>query len=368
MEKLIPMYDFPREYQLNRDRYVAAFDRVCTAGQFAGGVFTERFEKDFAASLSTENAAAVNSGTDALELSLRALGIGAEDEVIVPSATFTATPGAVLMTGATPVFADCDPDTWEITVTQAEKLITDRTKAILGVHLYGGMFDAEAMKALCGVSGLFLIEDTAQAFGSSLHGRKAGTFGDAGCFSFYPTKNLGAFGEGGCVVSNDAKLTDRVAYFRAHCPGKNGEHPELGYNKRMDGIQAAVLSEKLRDADRFIRRKKEIAAYYLEALSSSRALVPQRVLPGSEHSYHLFVVLPEDRSAFREYMKEKGIETAVQYRIPCHRQKVFGKFAAGRELPVSDMLFSRCVSVPVYPYLTDDEVMRVADALKNYHG
>ena len=364
-EKRIPMYDFPREYRLNKEKYIEAFDEVCLTGQFSDGVFAHRFEEDFAAYLGMPYAASVNSGTDALQLVLLSLGVGEGDEVIVPSATFTATPGAVLMCGARPVFADCDEKTWQITAAEIEKLITPKTKAVIGVHLYGGMFDADSVLAVTEKHGLPLIEDTAQAFGSKYNGIYAGCFGKAGCFSFYPTKNLGAFGEAGCVVSADAELIKRVNALKEH-DMRGNKYESLGFNMRMDGIQGAVMSFKLREMDAFLDKKRAIATVYNEALAENTLLtsqfIPENVLP----SYHLFVVKTDEREKFRAYMSGRGIETGVQYPMPCHKQKVFTDRFGECSLPVTEDLMSKCVSVPIYPYLTDEEIGRVAETLREY--
>ena len=361
----VPMYDFPREYAINRKDYLSLFDAVCRTGQFSDGSFSHAFEKDFAAYVGAGYAASVSSGTAALVLSLRALGVGSGDEVIVPSATFTATPGAVMMCGARPVFADIEPDTWQISAASVEERITKKTKAVIGVHLYGGMFDVETLGALCAAYSLPLIEDTAQAVGSEWKGQKAGTFGAAGCFSFYPTKNLGAFGEAGCVVSDNADLIARVNALKEH-DMRHNVYGELGYNMRMDGIQGAVLSFKLKRLEAFTARKNEIAALYRDSLKDSGRLTFQYAPPHVRHSYHLFVVKTDDRAGFLSYMEEKGIGTGVQYPTPCHRQKVFTDAFGETSLPVTEELMERCVSVPTYPLLTDEETGYVAAQLRNY--
>ena len=360
----IPMYDFPREYELNRKRYCDVFDTVCRTGHFAGGEFSAAFERDFAAFLDVPFCAAVNSGTSALFLALTASGVGRGDEVIVPSATFTATPAAVMMCGAKPVFADCDEKTWQISPDEVKKLITEKTKAVIGVHLYGGMFDVEEIKKITDDAGIVLIEDTAQAFGSKYKDRYAGTFGDAGCFSFYPTKNLGAFGEGGAVVSEDEELIRRVNALKTH-DAANG-FAVLGYNMRMDGIQGAILSSKLADMPDFLDKKRAIAKIYDDAVSDNPLLSSQYMPPQVTPSYHLFAVKTDDRERFRAYMDERGIETGVQYAVPCHKQKVFTDAFGYSPLPVTEDLLSKCVSVPSYPYLTDGDIRFVAEALKNY--
>ena len=361
----IPMYDFSREYAVNREKYLDLFDAVCRTGQFSDGPFAHAFEKDFAVYTGAKYAASVSNGTSALVLSLRALGIGPGDEVIVPSATFTATPGAVMMCGAKPVFADIEPDTWEISVSSTEKMITKKTKAVIGVHLYGGMFDVEAMQNLCDAYEIPFIEDTAQAVGSEWKGKKAGTFGKAGCFSFYPTKNLGAFGEAGCVVSEDEALIARINALKEH-DSRQGTFGELGYNMRMDGLQGAVLSFKLTQLDAFTGRKCAIAALYRDSLKDSARLTCQLVPPHVKHSCHLFTLKTDDRDRFIAYMTEKGVGTGVQYRVPCHRQKVFTDAFGYSALPVTEELMEKCVSVPSYPYLSDNEIAYIAEQLKTY--
>lgn len=361
----IPMYDFPREYAVHREQYLALFDAVCQKGQFSDGQFSHAFEKKFAAYIGAKYAASVSNGTSALVLSLRALDIGVGDEVIVPSATFTATPGAVMMCGAKPVFADIEPDTWEISVASVEKRITKKTKAVIGVHLYGGMFDVEAMQRLCDAYGIPFIEDTAQAVDSEWKGKKAGTFGKTGCFSFYPTKNLGAFGEAGCVVSEDESVIVRINNLKEH-DSRSGLFGELGYNMRMDGLQGAVLSYKLTQLDAFTDRKNTIAALYRDSVKGSNKLICQYAPPHVKHSCHLFVLKTDDRDRFISYMTEKGIGTGVQYRVPCHQQKVFTDAVGYIPLPVTEDLMAKCVSVPSYPYLTDDEIAYVAEQLKSY--
>lgn len=361
---MVPMYDLKREYLADRQRYLDLFDGVCTDAAFSDGKYVRAFESAFAARFGDGFfAAALGSGTDALFLTLTALDVGPGDEVIVPSATFTATPGAVKMTGARPVFADCDPDTWQIDPAHVSSLITGRTKAAIGVHLYGNPFDAPALRRITDAAGIPLIEDCAQSFGAELNGVRTGCFGAAACFSFYPTKNLGAFGEGGAVLSRDRALAERVGFLKKHAKTEDGDHPVLGYNMRMSGLQGAFLCRKLEGTDAFLARKRAIAGQYLAAVGDSPVLVPQALVPGSLPSYHLFVLKTDDREAFRRFMADRGVETAVQYPVPCHLQ---GVFADGSRLPVTEELFRRAVSVPIYPYLTDAETASVADALQAY--
>ena len=365
----VPMYTLEREYLQNKEEYQRLFDAVCSSAAFADGTFTHRFEEAFGAFLGGAHVSAVSNGTGAIFLALRALGVVPGDEVIVPSATFTATPGAVQMAGATPVFVDCDPETWEISPAEVAEKLTAKTKAVLGVHLYGNLFDTSALRSLTRDAGVLLLEDCAQAAGAEENGKKAGCFGDAACFSFYPTKNLGAFGEGGAVVSADPAVIDRVSSLKKHARTPEGDHTELGYNLRMDGLQGAVLTHKLETLEPFVRRKNEIAARYLAALGENPLLIPQKVRPGVRHAYHLFVLKAHDRERFRAYMAARDVETAVQYPVPCHLQTVFAAGAPAKgALPVTEQLFDHCVSLPCHPLLTDAEAARVAAALADYRG
>ena len=367
MDTVVPMYDLKREYLRERETYLSLFDEVCASAQFADGAYVHGFEAAFGRYLGGQAVSAVSSGTDALFLTLKAFGVGPGDEVIVPSATFTATPGAVAMTGAVPVFADIEPDTWELSAAEAERLLTGRTKAVLGVHLYGNLFDTDALSRVARGAGIPLIEDCAQAAGAKKGDVPAGALCSAACFSFYPTKNLGAFGEGGAVASADPDLVRRADSLKKHARTPEGDHPTLGYNMRMQGIQGAVLTHKLKSLDEITARKNRIAARYREALRDHPLLACQAVRPGVLHAYHLFAVKTDDRARFRAYMQKKGIETGVQYPVPCHLQ---GAFAAGSPgagaLPVTEALFRACVSIPIYPYLTDDEISAVCLALREY--
>ena len=367
MDTVVPMYDLKREYLREREIYLSLFDAVCASAQFADGVYVREFEKAFGDYLGGAAVSGVGSGTGALFLALKAYCIGPGDEVIVPSATFTATPGAVAMTGARPVFADIEPDTWEISPAEVRRLLTPETKAVLGVHLYGNLFDTEAILPITRKAGIPLIEDCAQAAGAKLNGKPAGTLCDAACFSFYPTKNLGAFGEGGAVASADAALTAQADHLKKHARTPEGDHTQLGYNMRMQGVQAAILTHKLKSLDGFTARKNEIAARYRDALADHPLLSVQTARPGVLHAYHLFVVKTDDRARFQAYMRERGIETGVQYPLPCHLQQAFAAVSPGAgALPVTEALFRTCVSVPAYPYLTNEELACVCRALKEY--
>lgn len=366
MSTFIPIQCLQREYAANRERFLSAFDAVCSAAAYCDGDFVHRFEREFADYLGVKNCSGVNSGTSALFLTMKALGVGEGDEVIVPAETFFSTASTAAMIGAVPVFADCDRDTWQISPESVARLLTEKTKLIVGVHLYGGAFDVRAIGDLAAQAGVPFIEDACQAAGTRIADRCAGTFGAAGCFSFYPTKNLGAFGEGGAVVSADDSLKETVDFLKKHARTPDGDHARIGFNMRMDGIQSAVLSEKLRLLPKTLERRRKIAALYAETLKDNPALVAQKSLPDTRHAYHLFVVKPQSRARFIGYMTDRGIGTGVHYPIPCHRLTAFCGKRPAVSLPNTEDLFAKCVSVPVDPYLTDAEVEQVAEALKQY--
>lgn len=363
----IKMQSLSREYEQHRDRYLEIFDDVCSKAAFCDGEFVHRFEREYAEYCGVKRVSAVNSGSDALILGLRALGVGKGDEVILPSLTFVSTAWSVLHNGAIPVFADCDKDTWEISVPDVEKLINKKTKAVIGVHLYGNMFDAFKLKELTDSFSLPLVEDSAQAHGAVFNGKKAGSIGKIGCFSFYPTKNLGAFGEGGCVTSDDENITDYISALKKHMQTSDGDHLEAAYNMRMHGLQAAVLSEKLKRLDEYNLRRAKTASRYLEAISGSSRLTPQKITQGSTGVYHVFNLKAEDRDGFINYMNGLGIETGIQYRIPCHLQTAFKEFGYKKgSLPNTEEFTDKCVAIPISHYLTEKEVEYICQALHNY--
>ena len=366
MDKRIPLQALACEYLQHRDSYSALFDRVCTDAAFCDGSHVHRFERDFAAFCGVRAASAVNNGTNALVLALKILGVQPGDEVLLPAATFVSTAWAVLANGATPVFADIAPDSWELDPADAARRLTKRTKLLLGVHLYGNLCDVAALQALAEGAGIPFVEDAAQAHGAELGGKRAGAFGKIGCFSFYPTKNLGAFGEGGCLVSDDEALMERAAFLKKHAQTPSGDHTEFAFNMRMEGLQGAVLAERLPRLEAANARRREIARLYRTATDGTR-LQPQAIRPGVTPAYHLFVVQADDRRHFMQYMDDRGIDTGIHYALPCHLQTAFNRFGyrAG-SLPQTEQLCAHCVSVPLHPYMSETEIARVADALAAY--
>jgi dTDP-4-amino-4,6-dideoxygalactose transaminase len=308
----------------------------------------------------------VSSGTDAIELALRALGIGAGDEVITQANTCVPTISAIERAGATPVLCDVEPEAATIDASSLQAAITDRTAAVIPVHLYGQCAEMEAISEIVKRHDIVIVEDCAQAAGAQLGGRQAGTMGAAGCFSFYPSKNLSAFGDAGAVVTADQDLAERLRRIRVYGL-EDGNALGAGVNSRMDEFQAAVLRVKLELLEQRNDRRREIARVYREALSDTGAqpLVP---LPDRVHAYHQFVVTVDERDRFRERMGERGVETMVHYPTPIHRHDAYAHLGGALSLEVSENLSERVVSLPIYPELTAEEVDTVAAAARDAAG
>jgi dTDP-4-amino-4,6-dideoxygalactose transaminase len=366
MEQKIPCLDLRKQHQQIKKEMFDAFEKVYESTAFSGGSFVEAFEKDFAAFCHTHYAAGVNNGTSALHLAMLALGIGPGDEVIVPANTFIATAWGVSYTGATPVFVDCDAETWEIDPEKVEAAITSRTKAVVGVHLYGQPFDIDAVRAVCSRHNLFLVEDAAQAQGAAYRGVPVGGFGEMACFSFYPGKNLGACGEAGGITTNNIQYYNRLLSLRNHGSVVRYYHDEIGYNMRMGGLEGASLRIKLKYLCNWNRRRKEIAQKYQAQISNNRIRM-QLQPPGHESVFHLFVVTTEDRDQFIRYLAGKNIFPGLHYPVPCHLQKAYTHlgYKAG-DCPHAEYLAAHCLSLPMYAELTDEEVDCVITAVNQY--
>ena len=365
---MIPHMDLSRQMRALDREITDALHGVVTDCAFSGGAYVESFEREFAAWLGGTRFAGVSSGTAALLLALRALGVGQGDEVILPANTFIATAWAPAYLGATPVFADCDPFTWELDPASAETKITKRTRAIIGVHLYGQAFPLQETMHLAGAYGLKLVEDCAQAQGTRYGYARVGTFGDAGCFSFYPGKNLGACGEAGGVCTRDPELERRVKMLRNQGAEVRYRHDEVGYNMRMDGFQAAILSLKLRRLEVWNQRRKEIYDRYREEIRNP-LIVFQGQRPDTEPAWHLAVCCVDHRERFMAHMTDRGISCGIHYPIPCHLQKAFSElhYQEG-DLPNVEYLAAHCVSLPLFPELTEQEVGYVVAACNAYRG
>ncbi len=358
----VPFYALWPQHEHFLARFRQQLDDVVMANAFVGGPWLDRFERRWAEYCGVDHAIGVANGTDAIELTLRGLGIGPGDEVVVPANTFVATAAAVVAAGATPVFVDVDPGTLLVTESNVLAALGPVTAAVIVVHLYGQVADVDAITSVADRHGIVVIEDAAQAHGASSDGRRAGSLARAGTFSFYPGKNLGALGDGGMVTTDDAVLAQRVRSLSNHGRGHVAtEHIEVGRNSRLDGLQAAFLGEKLPDLDRFNRRRRELAALYRSTLLDlPLGLVQAR--PATEPVYHLMVAQVDERAWFRHRLADRGIETSIHYPMPCHRQPAFERFGSGY-LPIVERAASRLVSLPLYPTMTNDQVHRVCEAI-----
>jgi perosamine synthetase len=337
---------------------IVAVAEVMRSGMLAQGPCVDRFEKEFANYCGVHHGIAVNNGTAALHAALLALGIGIGDEVIVPSFTFFATASSVCMCGAKPVFADVEEDTFNLSIEAVQESLTQRTRAVIGVHLFGQPFDVSPIEEICGERGVHYIEDAAQAHGATYHGRKVGSMGAAGCFSFYPTKNM-TTGEGGLVTTDDPRMAQMIRRIINHGQSEKYLHTTLGYNFRMTDIGAAIGLAQLRKLDSFNARRRETAKYYDTRIQCPGVILPQ-ITSGTEHVYHQYVIRVTDecrltRDQLAIALREKGIGTAVHYPIPLHRQPVFDECARKSRCPVSDTLAAEVLSLPVHPLVTDNE-------------
>jgi dTDP-4-amino-4,6-dideoxygalactose transaminase len=359
----IPFLDLAAMTREVQDAVEQGWRRVLASGRFIGGDEVARFEAAWADYCQVPHALGVANGTDALQLTLTALGIGPGDEVIVPANTFVATAEAVVLAGAVPRFADVSPDTLLLTPECLEAAITGRTKAVIAVDLYGQMPDMGALCRAADRAGLALIEDAAQAHGATWQGRRAGCFGVAGCFSFYPGKNLGAFGDAGAVVTADPGLAGRIRVLRDHgrAAGSHYRHELVGTNSRLDAMQAVVLTAKLARLDAWNAARRSVAARYHAALADGPARLVAEV-PGMRGAYHLAVVRVPDRERVSADLAAMGIQTQIHYPIPCHRQAPYLRFADG-PLPAAERCADEVLSLPMSPHLTDDQVARVCEAV-----
>ena len=361
IESRIPLMDMVAQYRSIQNEIDAAIRQVLEAGQFILGPNVAELEKEVAAYLGVKRGVGVASGTDALLLALRALEIGEGDEVIMPSYTFFATAGAVLLAGATPVCVDVEPKNYTIDVQQIAARITPRTKAIIPVHLYGHPSDLTAVMEIASNHGLKVIEDNAQAIGAEYRGRKTGCIGDVACLSFFPSKNLGGCGDGGMVVTNDDELADRVRILRTHGWRKKYFPEMVGYNSRLDELQAAILRVKLRHLDDWNERRRSLAEKYNERFAGTGIVTPSESAD-ARHAYHLYIIEVEDRERVQQELKEQGIPTAVYYPQPLHLTAPLAQFGyhAG-DFPISERASECTLSIPFYPEMTEDQLNTVAD-------
>ena len=350
----IPVLDLQPEIELLWDELMPAIQGVIRSGQFILGPHVDGFEKEAASYLGVKHAITLHSGTDALVICLRALGIGPGDEVVTTPFTFFATAEAIEAVGATPVFVDIDPLTFNIDANLLEAAITSRTKAILPVHLYGQAARMEEILSLADRYGLKVIEDVAQAFGGEYRGRKLGTWGDGGCFSFFPSKNLGAFGDGGMLATNDDEIAEQARMLRSHGAKKKYVNERVGYNSRLDELQAAILRVKLRRLDEWNNGRRAVAARYDRALHGIDSLTVPVELTGCRHVYHQYTVriTGNKRDFLHEALREKGIQTMIYYPLAVHQLPYYQ--ARGQRFAEAEKAAEEVLSLPIWPHMPEE--------------
>lgn len=362
---MLPMVDLQRQYHDLKAEVDEAIRQVLKEARFILGPNVAKLEEEVAAYLGASYAVGVASGTDALLLALRACGVGEGDEVITTPFTFIATAEVIALLGAVPVFADIAPDTFNIDPDGIEKKITARTKAIIPVHLFGLPADMDGILDIAGRHGLVVIEDCAQAFGAEYKGKKVGTFGNYGCFSFFPSKNLACYGDGGMVATGSEDEARRIRLLRNHGSKEKYHHEELGYNSRLDEIQAAVLRVKLKRIDGFNAARKKNADLYRKYIRNADVALPQETAAG-RHVYHQFTVLSKKRDRIAAALNESGIASAVYYPVPLHLQEVFAHLGyRPGDFPDSERCAAEAISLPMFPELTEEEIRRVCDVINH---
>jgi dTDP-4-amino-4,6-dideoxygalactose transaminase len=366
MSEPVPYLDLRAQMKPLRAEIDAAIAHALDNCTFCLGPDVAQFEKDFARFCGAQHALGFNSGTSALHVAMRLLDVGPGDEVITTPYTFIATSWAISYCGAKPVYVDIDEATFNLDPKRIENAITPRTKAVLPVHLYGLPFDVDAIAAICRKHNLSFVEDAAQAHGAKYKGKTVGTFGAVSCFSFYPAKNLGACGEGGALVTNDAALAARAKSLREHGSTVRYHHDEIGYNYRLEGIQGAVLGVKLKHLEKWTRERQRVAARYAELLADTPLQLPT-VPAGSESAWHLYTVRTPRRDELKKHLDANGIGNAVHYPMPLHLQKAYASlgYKAG-DFPVAEKASREVLSLPMFPELTDGQIQRVADVVREF--
>ncbi len=359
----IPMVDLKGQYHTLKDEIDSALIDALSATQFILGPNVQAFEREAADYLGVAHAVGVASGTDALHLALAAAGIGEGDEVITSPFTFIATAEAISYVGATPVFVDIDPYTFNIDLNQVEQAITDRTRAVIPVHLFGQPVDMNALKSLCKDKDLVIVEDCAQSFGAHINGKMTGSFGEFGAFSFFPSKNLGCFGDGGLITTNSEQGANELRVLRNHGSRERYHHNVIGYNSRLDELQAIILRIKLKHIDSYNQNRRRVAHRYSNALADTSIQTAYEDKVGL-HIYHQYTLVHEDRDAIMKTLQDNGVACAVYYPIPLHKQEVYMEAYKDVSLPVAEAVASKCFSLPVYPELEDAKIDMITDIIK----
>jgi len=356
---MIPMVDLKQQYQNFKSEIDQSVMAVLESGYFILGPNVKALEEEVAEYLNVPYAVSVASGTDALNLSLAAIDLKPGDEVITTPFTFFATAETICYFGAKPVFVDIDPHTFNLDVSQVEAAITDKTRAIIPVHLFGHPTDMTALSKF----NLEIIEDCAQSFGATFDGKQTGAFGTTGCFSFFPSKNLGAYGDAGLISTHSKEIADKLLMLRNHGSNVRYHHDAIGYNSRLDEMQAAILRIKLKHINEFNENRRNVAKQYCEQLADLPIQLPT-VQENVEHVFHQFTLLSDKRDEIGEALKQENIASAVYYPIPLHKQPVFEKTHASISLPVSENVASQCISLPIFPEMTSEQITKVCNVIK----
>lgn len=364
---MIPMVDLKQQYLQIKDEIDSGILDALEKTQFILGPNVSSFENEAAAYLGVGHAVSVASGTDALHLALAAAGIGAGDEVITTPFTFIATAEAIRYVGATPVFVDIDPGTFNIDPAAIEAAITAKSRAVIPVHLFGQPVDMATIESVCNKHGLSIIEDCAQSFGAAIGGRMTGSIGAFGCFSFFPSKNLGCYGDGGMITTNSPELAEELRILRNHGSRVRYHHSVIGYNSRLDEIQAVVLRAKLKRIDEYSAGRRRVATLYSSLLQDSPVIPPHEDGKGP-HVFHQYTVLTDRREAIMDALAAARIASAIYYPIPLHRQEVFAMEYRDVSLPVTEEISGRCMSLPIFPEMSDDQVRAVVGVIKTVTG
>jgi dTDP-4-amino-4,6-dideoxygalactose transaminase len=365
----VPFYDIRAQYEDLADELTQTVQSVLSSGAYVLGEWNSKFEAAFALLHQTHHAIAVHSGTDALKIMMDACGIGAGDEVITTAFTFVASVETIVQTGATPVFVDVDPRNGMMDPRQAEAAITARTKAILPIHLFGQLCEIEAIAKIAKSHKLVLLEDAAQAVESTCNGKPAGTFGDAAGFSFYVTKNLGAAGDGGMIVTNSAEIDQACRSIRVHGMGRERYYYDhLGYTGRLDEIQAAVLTIKMKKLADWTAGRVRNAEIYKEMLSDCPGVQLPELLPGNNHTYHQYTIKAEKRDELKEFLGVQGVPSMIYYPVPIHHHTPYKRFSPTWNLPVTEQISSEVLSLPIQPHLSEDQVRFCAEKVASFFG
>ncbi len=363
----VPFLDLKAQYEPIKEEIASAVNQVLETTAFAGGPFVADFEKDFAAFCQCQHAIGVGSGTEAIWMALNALGVGPGDEVITVPNTFIATAEAISFAGATPVFTDIDKNTFNMNPELLESAVTPETKAIIPVHLFGQMADMDPIMETARKHGLFVIEDACQAHGAEYRGRRAGSIGDAGCFSFYPGKNLGAYGEAGAIVTNNDELADKMKMFRDHGQNKKYHHSMIGWNCRMDGLQGAILGVKLKHLDKWSDMRRKNAGLYNELMGDIDSITLPQQPEYARHVYHIYPALVQNRETLMACLAEKEIFCGIHYPVPVHLTEAYRSLGYNKgSFPVAENIAGQLLSLPMFPELEHEQIEKVAKEVKAF--